>query len=155
LIGRFQCASRFSMMQSGVNSNEIYGSDWMSSFFLPAWCNWTRMSCIRLSRATRLSFVFMTCCGSIALRSRAAREVWVRAKSELILGGSGHVERADSATAMASSTCFNYTNLSCARASAGMSSRSRSLRAGSITVVMPARSAASTFSGSVAISACW
>ena len=38
------------------------------------------------------------------------------------------------------------TNLSFSRASAGTSSRSLRLRAGSITVLMPARSAASTFS---------
>ena len=46
----------------------------------------------------------------------------------------------------ASFTLFSHTNCSWRRASSGISSSSFSLRAGSITVEMPARSAASTFS---------
>ena len=51
-----------------------------------------------------------------------------------------------SAAATASSTRSSHTNASCSRTSSGMSSKSLRLRAGSMTRLMPARWAATTFS---------
>src|SRR6185369_15435912 len=60
--------------------------------------------------------------------------------------GSGQVEAISSAACKASSTVSSHSKRIRSRTSAGMSSRSRRLRAGSSTVAMPARCAASTFS---------